>query len=225
MGRICKFPLAIIWVLLPLLIAGPSDGADATAQGVARQDRAPDEPGGGILWRFGNKCAVNTLFLMFKLAGRPVDYSEIEARLPVTDAGSNLADVRRCAESLGLRCKIVKASPESLPRLPLPAIAHMEEERAVTGHYVLVVATSTESIESIDGTSAAMTVSSMGDFRKRWTGHLLVIDQPPLWRAMLPIPIILGLVSILVALWMQTKLARSRRRAEASLHAPSSIAS
>jgi hypothetical protein len=159
---------------------------------------------GTKLWRFGNKCAVNSLYLLLRLRGKPVTYPEVEAVLPVTANGTNLADVRRCAEGLGLRCRVIKTTPEALYRCPLPAIAHTEEQKATTGHYVVITAVGLDGIEAIDGTSAAINLTPMGSFRKAWTGYLLVTeDEAPLWRKLSPAAIASGGLALALAVGLR----------------------
>src|SRR5436305_11710603 len=79
-------------------------------------------PPGGEVWRVANRCGVNTIFLMFRLTGRPADYRAVNAAVPVTEKGTSLADLRRSAARFGINARIIKSSPAMLRRVPKPVI-------------------------------------------------------------------------------------------------------
>jgi hypothetical protein len=155
----------------------------------------------GLVWRTIYKCPINSMYILLRLYERPVRYEELEARLPVGQGGSNLTALRDCAAAYGLRTRVVKATPETLARSPLPAIAHCDEERT-TGHYVVVLGiTGQDNVHIIDGTTAVVSTQSLSDFRKIWSGYLLVADKRPWWGALFPVALGLGIVSGCLAVW------------------------
>lgn len=157
--------------------------------GVARAaepaGRPPSPAEAAATWREEKKCALNALYLLLKLHHRPVPYDDLGRRLAVTSRGTSLAEVRRCAGTLGLPARVVRTTPESLARRRLPAIAHTEEEEGTTGHYVVVLAVDEGGVETIDGTTAILKVVPMDEFRRRWTGFLLEVEGPS-WRPLVP---------------------------------------
>jgi len=142
--------------------------------------------------------------MLLKLHGEKATYEEIESQLPVTRSGSSITDMRAYLRAQGLNATILKATPETLLRCPLPLIAHHEEEKATTGHYVIVLATDSERVDFLDGTTAIDTTQAMTEFRKNWSGYVLVIEERPWWHRLFPVAFILGGVSVCLALWSWT---------------------
>jgi len=77
--------------------------------------------------------------------------------------------------------RVVKAAPETLKQCPLPAIAHCEEEKAVTGHYVVLISVGPLNVEVIDGTTGRLLLVPKVKFCKDWTGYLLISESPRPW--------------------------------------------
>src|SRR5690349_15112735 len=102
----------------------------------------PKEPqataSGSLAWRTAKKRASNASYLAHRLNDINVSYTDVDRQHPTGDRGNTLAEVRDAAKALGLEAVVLQATPESLSRCPLPCIAHLEEERGATGHYVVV---------------------------------------------------------------------------------------
>jgi ABC-type bacteriocin/lantibiotic exporter with double-glycine peptidase domain len=143
-----------------------------------------------------NKCPSNSLYIFLSILGKRLDYQELEHYLPVDQSGSSLADMRRCTEPFGVRTTVLKLTPEDLPNCPVPAILHCEEEKAVTGHYVILLAATSDEVEYVDGTTAIIDVMPMSEFRKNWSGFVLVPEERPWWSPLLPATAVLGILSL-----------------------------
>jgi|SRR5579884_1899834 len=167
---------------------------------------APLRPGTGSedkrLWRNVESCGINSAYVLLALSGRPVRYSEIAARLPVARDGVSLGDMKACLASFGLPAVVQRATPESLRQVPLPAIAHCEEEKAATGHYVVITAVTADHVEMIDGTNGNMVFFPMSDFQKNWSGYLLVTEKPEPSRLFFRVAVVAGLVSLGACAWI-----------------------
>jgi ABC-type bacteriocin/lantibiotic exporter with double-glycine peptidase domain len=96
-------------------------------------------------------------------------------------------------------------TPEALQNAALPLIAHCEEEKTVTGHYVVVTATNGEQVEFIDGTTAILQTQAMAQFRKSWSGYVLAIDSRPRWNALSPLAVAFGAASLLLVFWLKRR--------------------
>src|SRR5262249_3844338 len=148
-------------------------------------------------------------YVVLRLRGRDVSYRDVEDRLPVSEAGTRITDMRDCARGFGMDAQVVKATPTALVRCPMPMIAHMEEERKVSGHYVVVVAADGDQVELMDGTAGVPRTVSMTEFGKEWTGYLLLVRPRPWWRSLFWVAAGLGVV--VLALAGVLKFARPRR--------------
>ena len=120
------------------------------------------------------------------------------------DTGTNLLELRQGAAEFGLNTRVIKATPETLASCPLPAIGHWEEQVGVSGHYVVIVSTKEDWVEYIDGTTAIRDYLPMNEFKTRWTGHLLVVQDSALWWRWLYVSAsLLALIPLGTALWWQ----------------------
>lgn len=199
-----------------LIVAGLlSTGARATAEKIELQDSGTK---GGLqkrqsdpeIWRATNRCSINSLYLILRLYDIDVTYEEVESRLPIDEAGSSLAEMRECATSFGLNATILKASPESLVQCPFPCIAHEEMDRTITGHYVVVVEAQPQMVEVIDGSSVITKRLRMPEFKKDWTGYVLVFEKRPWWTVLYPVAMVLGIASIGLTMWSRRDSFRQR---------------
>ena len=174
--------LIVVACFLPF---GPTSVAEAEPSG---QNSAPaqspshpvPQPAQEEIWRIQKRCASNCLYLLMKMNRKTVHYQDIERLIPVTENGANLADIRRCATSLGLATEVVKATPEYLARCCLPAIVHMEPEdtSGTMGHFVVLTVVGPDKVELIDGTTAIVDVIPRDKFNKQWSGFLLITGTP-----------------------------------------------
>jgi Peptidase C39 family len=186
-------PVLVVFAAL----ACPPRHVRATDSPPAPPPGARQEPPEARAWRVQNKCPVNSLYIALHVWGRQVSYRELEDRLPVGRAGSSLKELRDCARLFGADTKVLRLTPEALRACPLPVIAHCEEEKGVTGHYVVVVGISGDNqVEYIDGTTAVTDVLPMSEFRKKWTGHVLCCASDAWWNRLLPAAAFLAAVGL-----------------------------
>ncbi|WP_314517080.1 peptidase domain-containing ABC transporter [Xanthocytophaga agilis] len=97
--------------------------------------------------------------------------------------GTNLSGLMEAATKLGFQAKGVKGSFESLTQIPLPCIAHVvlkpntsaEKEQLVSHHYVVIYHVSKNYIRVMDPIDGRLHRKSHEDFRKEWTGVLLLL--------------------------------------------------
>jgi hypothetical protein len=164
----------------------------AAAQRARADPEAPPASPDAKVWRVGNKCGVNVIYLMASLLASKPDYEQVERLVPVDEKGTTLAQMREGARRFGLRLEIVKGTPAALLACRFPVIAHWEEEQGATGHYVIVLAANADEVQYIDGTTALIATVSMSDFLRKWTGFLLLPSEGPGWRAALPAIAVLG---------------------------------
>jgi hypothetical protein len=186
MGKL--FPAAAAAALVAVLLtalpgqAEPASGADPDA---------PDVPGPpapeGIGARAELVCGRNSLYLLLKLLDRPVTFAQVEAAVPVGPHGTNMLQLRNAALDLGLAdAGVYRCSFDDLVGCPKPLIAHLtlplnpaEAGAAEAGHYVVVLSADQEHVTYLDGSFGTTRVSGTGQFRKRWSGHVLLPAGSP----------------------------------------------
>ncbi len=176
---------------------GPRADVTATSLSGASGTQGDWERSG--VWRAANKCSVNALYVALRLQHVQLKYADAERTMQVNAAGSSLADLHRCAGEFGMSSVMLRITPDALSQSHLPCVAHLEEERSVTGHFVVVVAAGREWVEYIDGTTVATHLVSMSEFRKSWTGYVLLFEHPPWWKRLLPAAGLLGVAAMILA--------------------------
>lgn len=154
--------------------------------------RSEDPTANDAVWRISQRCPVNTLFVVLRLYGKDISYQEILEQLPVDREGTSLVDMRNFAARHGLAGRVRKLTPEQLAHVRFPIIAHLEDELATSGHFVVLLEVGTnddgfQMVECIDGTTGMTAPMDMTTFRKRWTGFVLSFDpEPERMRWLLP---------------------------------------
>lgn len=88
--------------------------------------------------------------------------------------GTNALGLVKAAEQLGFTAKGVKGGVDSLPKIPLPAIAHVLV-KDVLQHYVVIYAVSDKLVRYMDPGDGQIHKISIDDFAKIWTGVLILL--------------------------------------------------
>jgi len=87
--------------------------------------------------------------------------------------GTNLLGLLQAAEKVGFLAKAVKGPYEALPRVPLPAIAHVTTEEGL-GHFVVLHRVRKGTVLVADPAYGIQKLSR-AEFCRRWTNYLLVV--------------------------------------------------
>ncbi len=170
----------------------------ASLLGVVADDAAPAGS-----WRLPRRCGQNCLYAYLALNGRRVDLEEIERRVPLTEQGSSLADLRSVAADAGVPSRVVLSDAKGLGRWPMPAIAHLHSR---DGHFVVVVEVRPDSITVADLTTGEVGEWPTERFHEVWSGYLLVRDDRLVSRRMwLALGVVMGLGALTLS------VIRSRR--------------
>lgn len=153
------------------------------------------------VWRTQNKCGVNCTYIVAKLNSCNISYNTIEDSLPVRHNGSSLLDIKHLLEEKGLECSAIKTDPVHLGQCEPPIIVHWEEDSATSGHFVVITFIGRGWLEYIDGTTAALSVISLADFSKKWTGYaMLVRRKSSVWMWIAILMVLNGLVMLALLL-------------------------
>jgi ATP-binding cassette, subfamily C, bacteriocin exporter len=88
--------------------------------------------------------------------------------------GTNVLGLVEAAGEMGLLAKGVKGDWDSLFKIPKPAIAHLIVKE-VLHHYVVLIKATKKFIEIMDPADGAFHRVSHEEFRKQWTGVLILI--------------------------------------------------
>nr|WP_320117334.1 peptidase domain-containing ABC transporter [uncultured Marinifilum sp.] len=88
--------------------------------------------------------------------------------------GTNALGLIKAAEKLGFTAKGVRGGLDSLPKIPLPAIAHVIVKK-VLQHYVVIYKVTDKYIEVMDPGDGQIHKKSIAEFEKEWTGVLILM--------------------------------------------------
>lgn len=88
--------------------------------------------------------------------------------------GTNLLGMIKAAEKIGFSAKGVKGGSDALPKIPLPAIAHVIVNK-VLHHYVVLYKVSDAGIEYMDPADGQMHKRTIEEFSDMWTGVLMLL--------------------------------------------------
>lgn len=87
--------------------------------------------------------------------------------------GTNVLGLINAAEKLGFTAKGVKGGTDALPKIPLPAIAHVVVKE-VLHHYVVIYKVKKDIIQYMDPAEGRIHKLSIVEFQKIWTGVLVL---------------------------------------------------
>lgn len=164
-------------------------------------------------------CGPNSAFLFLRLHGVSLTPDEAHEDLPMGKDGATMLDLKAYCQSHGIDARVVRVAPNDLAYMRMPVIAHMEDTGADgIGHYVLVTGvTGGGFIDGMDGTTLSRVRFPPDEFRRSYTGHLLVEGARPftwaLWVERGLAAACFVLASVLV--WLVVSVVRQRRRARA----------
>lgn len=88
--------------------------------------------------------------------------------------GTNVLGLIKAAEQLGFTAKGVKGRVDALPKIPLPAIAHIIVKK-VLAHYVVIYSVKNDNVEYMDPGDGQMHKIEIVEFEKMWTGVLVLL--------------------------------------------------
>jgi ATP-binding cassette subfamily B protein len=120
----------------------------------------------------GSDCGAAALATLALHYRRPLGLEQMRDLAGTDRVGTNLLGLVRAAEKLGFSAKGVKGPYEALPRVPLPAVAHVKTREGL-GHFVVLHHAGNRSVVVADPARGVYTLSR-AEFCQRWTGHLLV---------------------------------------------------
>ena len=127
------------------------------------------------VWQTGPFCGANCLFVLLNLKDIKTSHAQVKGVVTTTNDGANLLEMKNAAKTLGLDCRVVEATPESLERIPLPFIALLgvKKDQRVRGHYVVVYDIADDQVFVVDGTTGNKDQYNKGFFNKSYSGYLL----------------------------------------------------
>ena len=91
--------------------------------------------------------------------------------------GTNILGLTEASKKLGLNAIGVRGEMESLSKIPLPAIAHLELKEKQLHHYVVIYEVTSKYIKIMDPADGQFHKKSIDEFEKDWSGVLVLLEQ------------------------------------------------
>jgi len=88
--------------------------------------------------------------------------------------GTNLLGMIKAAEAMGFTAKGVKGGVDALPKIPLPAVAHIIVKE-VLHHYIVIYKVKDDIVEFMDPADGQMHKKTIEEFKTMWTGALMLL--------------------------------------------------
>lgn len=89
--------------------------------------------------------------------------------------GTNAWGLIKAAEKMNMTAKSVRATPDALSEVPLPVIAHVIIKEKLQ-HYVVIYKVTPAYVEKMDPGTGKLEKQPIDDFRKEWTGVLILLS-------------------------------------------------
>ena len=140
-------------------------------------------------------CGVNSLFILFRLEGRPVTLDQLMSSMPLRrPEGYSMAELSAAGNSFGLGLEGVRFAKGD-KALNRPAIAFFQDKKG--GHFVVLrpVGATGTMVQVIDPPHAPQIMDYDRILSaKPWTGRILIPREP--WPVPHAIPLVVALCSV-----------------------------
>ncbi|HET6324290.1 MAG TPA: cysteine peptidase family C39 domain-containing protein [Planctomycetaceae bacterium] len=128
-------------------------------------------------WRESQSCGVACAYMLARLVGQEVDYSDAVAAIPIEKGGSSLLDLQEGLRTMGVSAAILKAKPAELDRMTMPVIAHLLPRRETSdsvGHFLLLLQVDERFVRYIEPNYAtSIETVPRNQFLRCWSGYLV----------------------------------------------------
>ena len=146
--------------------AGPF--AEASGFFVKKSKRIRRVP---MVWQIDETdCGAASLAIVCRHFGRAVSLARLRQLVHTAIDGTSLSALTRAATELGLAARSVKASPQSLAEMPLPAIVHWQGN-----HWVVLYDVDATHVRIADPALGARRLRREA-FEAKWTGYAALFD-------------------------------------------------
>lgn len=161
-------------------------------------------------WRDGKRCGPNSLYVLLRLAGRRVSYSQVQDVITLHENGVSIDELENASRELGLALVSLRAgSIEDLECYHSPFIAHLSGNRE--GHFLVVLRIDEKKqlVTVADAISCEIQQFSVSEFCKQWSGFVLVQETQYRWDR---IRRVFRMVFVVLSFWISVLVARFVRR-------------
>ena len=119
-------------------------------------------------------CGAACLASITSFYGLKLPIARIRQMASTDTKGTNVLGLIEAANKLGFEAKGVRGAPESLSKIPLPAIAHIVVKKQLH-HYVVIYKVSDKNIQFMDPGDGKVHKKTIPEFLEEWTGVLVLL--------------------------------------------------
>jgi predicted double-glycine peptidase len=126
------------------------------------------------IWRTQRNSGLNSLYLFLRYYDINVSYEKLASVVQPSKSDTSLADLQDAAKSFGLQTEILRWGPADLSNFAHPAVVHVEDPTQGRGRFLLAYHRGGLNYEIVDGATVELTEISTDQFRRAWSGYVLV---------------------------------------------------
>lgn len=119
-------------------------------------------------------CGAACLSVISQYYNLKIPISKIRQIAGTDTKGTNVLGMIQAAEELGFSAKGVKGKIDSLPKIPLPAIAHIVVNNSLH-HFIVIYSVKNNIVKYMDPADGRIHKLSIYEFEKLWTGVLILL--------------------------------------------------
>jgi ATP-binding cassette subfamily B protein len=127
-----------------------------------------------ILQRDASDCGPAVLAMAAAYYGKRLSIAQLREHAGTDARGTTLAGLMTAAQRVGFSARGVRATPEALKQIAVPAIAHWQENNR--NHFVVIYGVSKSHVRIADPARGRRKLP-MKEFLSGWTGVLLLLTQ------------------------------------------------
>lgn len=148
-------------------------------------------------------CGQNSLYMLFRLSGKPIDFEQLLAEVPPQPTGASMWQLQQASRRFGLPSRVYRCSLDQLISLSSrkPIIIHFwyRHKGEDGGHYYIVLKADKDHVDVIDGTTGQQYQFNVAFIEKHWDGYVLALLNTSwtLWESLLMVGAGFGLLWII----------------------------
>jgi len=122
-------------------------------------------------------CGTQALAYILENDCREKEAIEVLGLAPENVQGQSIKALSDIASLYGYRAAALKTTVSELNKMPLPAIMHVQDKNAFTGHYWILEKVAGTKVSLFDPQSLTRYEQSLAEFSREWTGNALVFSD------------------------------------------------
>ncbi|MEP6618120.1 MAG: peptidase domain-containing ABC transporter, partial [bacterium] len=119
-------------------------------------------------------CGVACLASIARHHRQTVSIARLRQHAQTDQTGTSLLGLARAARHIGYSAKAVRATPESLVRAPMPAVAHVKLQSGAQ-HFIVLERADSAKVRLMDPNGGERKTEPRSTFDARWSGALLLL--------------------------------------------------